>query len=1002
MLKEANIENAAIEWLQGLHYQYIHGGELKRELTTVVLEDRLSAFIAKEYPHLPALAQKEAVAELISNQGTDLSYRNHDFQKKLAKGIDISWKDKNGKEDAEHIYAIDFKNIENNEFLAVNQLVIVGKNKRIPDLIIFINGLPVVVFEFKNWFSEDTTQENAFNQIQHYIQDIPALFEYNAITVISDGDKAQHGMFSSGMEWFAPWKSIDGKTTVEGDFQLHTLLQGLFPKQRLVHYIKSFIFHEDHNGTLIKKGAKYHQYFGINFAVEAAKKAIRPIGDGRIGVIWHTQGSGKSISMAMYTGILRQLPELKNPTIVVQVDRNDLDWQLYDNFVLAKDLVGEVQHAEDTDDLRALLSAGSGGVIFTTIEKFRLKGGDLGTGETEHPILSDRENIIVIADEAHRTQYGLVNGYAANIRKALPNASFIGFTGTPVDSKDSDTEEVFGQVIHTYDIKQAVDDKATVEIFYEPRLAKLHLINEKIDEEIDEITEDEENSSSLKWAAVEDAAGSADRVNKIATDVLQHYKNRTSTLEGKAMIVCMSRRNCVKMYDAITALPDCPEVAVIMTGNISKDPVEWNKHIRTKDATEGIKKRFKKAEDPLQIVIVRDMWLTGFDAPCVHTMYVDKVMKGHNLMQAITRTNRVFGDKNGGVIVDYIGIGDQLKNATEKYTGSGGKGKPTIDIEQALEVFHEQVEVCKGYLSADIDYSNWKALSNGDKMLLVKQGTNHIIKNDERSLDFLKEEKKMTGLVSIVKNRSKDIQDVVVDVLFIQHLSKSVRKLKSVKPIRAKERQHVRELISQSIESEEIIDVFAMAGIESPDISILNDEFLLGAKQDKLGIDIKVEMLRNILKGEIELRLQKNIKFYTSLKEEIQKVIDKYHSNAIDSYTTILELIERSKQMRNEDVRTKELGLSPEELAFYDILHAKQNIIKEEGKIREVVQAVVKAVKGNLQLDWKKKEDAKAAIRLAVKKELRGKVTISELNDILQDIMLQAEGQYGEWIPGVG
>lgn len=1002
MLKELNIENAAIDWLKGLSYDYQHGNEIERDIKKVVLEEHLAKYIAKAYPELPALAQKEAVAEFISNEGTDVYYRNRDFHLKLAKGIEVSWKDAQGNEKATHVYAIDYQNPENNHFLAVNQFVIEGKNKRIPDLIVFVNGLPLVVFEFKNWFSEDATIANAHQQIEHYIKDIPALFEYNAITIISDGDITQHGMFSSAMEWFAPWKSIDGKTTLQDDFQLDTILKGLFPKDRLLNYIKHFIFHEDHNGKLIKKGAKYHQYFGMQYAVEAAKKAIKPIGDGRIGVIWHTQGSGKSISMAMLTGILRQLPELKNPTIVVQVDRSDLDQQLHDNFVLAKDLVGDVQHAESTDELRQLLSADSGGVIFTTIEKFRLKGGDLGSGETEHPILSDRENIIVMADEAHRTQYGLLDGFAANLRTALPNASFIGFTGTPVDSKDSDTVEVFGDVIHTYDIKQAVADKATVEIFYEPRLAKLHLENQQIDEEVDEITEAAEgDTGSLKWAAIEDAAGSEDRVNKIAADVLKHFKNRTDTLPGKAMVVCMSRRNCVKMYDALTALDGCPEVAVIMTGNISKDPTDWNPHIRTKDAMEAVKKRFKKPEDPLEIVIVRDMWLTGFDAPCIHTMYVDKVMKGHNLMQAITRTNRVFKDKNSGLIVDYIGIGDQLKDATNKYTGSGGEGKPTIDIEQALEMFYNQVDTCKTYISEDIDYANWRALGDGDKMLLVKAASNHILKDDETSTTFLTEEKKMSGLVAIVKNQPENIADQVVDVLFVQHIASAIRKIKSVKTDRNKQRDQIKDIISRSIESDEIVDVFAMAGIEKPDISILNDEFLLGAKEDKTGQAIKIEMLRNILKDEIKLRLRKNIKFYTSLKEEIEKVIDRYHSNAIDSYTTILELVERAKGMQEEDVRTKELGIEPEEIAFYDIIHAKKELIKEPGQIKDIVQAVVKAVTNNLQLDWTKKENAKATIRLAVKKELRGKVSIEELNKILAEIMDQAEGQYSEW-PAVG
>jgi type I restriction enzyme R subunit len=998
MTTEATIEQATIDWLTDLGYKHQLGTHLPQNNTEVVLKDQLLQFIQQQYPHIPEEIQTLAVSEFTNNVGADLEHRNRSFHLKLTKGIEFAYEDALGKEKAVHIYPIDFNTPENNSFWAVNQFSIVGKNKRRPDIIIYINGLPLIVFELKNWYDENTNIKEAHNQIEHYQKDIPLVFEYNAITIISDGNEAQHGMFSSGMEWFAPWKSINGRDTVqEDDFQMHTLLFGLFPKDRLLNYIKNFIFHEDHNGSLIKKGAKYHQFFGVNFAVEAAKKSVRPFGDGRIGVIWHTQGSGKSISMAIYTGILRSLPELKNPTIVVQVDRSDLDQQLYDNFVFAKDLVGDVQHAKSTSDLRKLLSAGSGGVIFTTIEKFRLKQtSENALGELEHPILSDRENIIVMADEAHRTQYGLLDGFASNLRKALPKASFIGFTGTPVDSKDADTQDVFGNVIHTYDIKQAVEDKATVNIFYEPRLAKLHLWNEAIDDEVDAMTGSEEDNSNLKWAAIEDAAGSKDRINKIAKDVLNHFTNRTNTLAGKAMLVCMSRRNCVKMYDALTALDDCPEVALVMTGNISKDPIEWNPHFRTKDATESIKSRFKKEDDPLKIVIVRDMWLTGFDAPCVHTMYVDKIMKGHNLMQAITRTNRVFKDKQNGVIVDYIGIGDNLKTATHKYTGTGGKGEPTIDIEQALELFFNQVEICKVMLPEHIDYSNWKALRDADKLLLVKQAVNHLVKYDEEANDFMKAEKKLSDLLSIVKSQPS-IQDYAVDVLFAQHVSKAVRNAKSVKSTRGEQQKQIKELISQSIDSEDIVDVFAMAGIEKPDISILDETFLLGAKNEKDGNALKIEIIKNILKDEIKLRLHKNIKKYTSLREELEKVIDKYHNNAIDSYATIAELVERAKDLQNDDKRTEELGLSEEELAFYDILAAKKDIVKEEGLMQDIVHGVVKAVKSNLQLDWTKKENAKASIRLAVKKELRGKISITKLNEILAEIMEQAEGQFSDW-----
>lgn len=993
-LREFHVEQAAIEWLQKMGYQYTHGASISRDVRGVVLEDVLRDFIAKQYPQLPSEMVTEATKEFINNAGADLEYRNRDFHLKLTKGIDISWKDKSGKEFALHIYPIDFENPENNTFTCVNQLEIVGRNRRIPDLIIYINGLPLVLFEFKNWFDHNTTENEAFNQLQHYKQDIPLLFEYNALSIISDGKTAQHGMFPASMEWFAPWKSINGKDIVDAnDFQLNTLLHGLFVKERLLNYVKYFIFFEDHNGSLIKKGAKYHQYFGVNFAVEKTKQAIKPIGDGRIGVIWHTQGSGKSISMAIYTGMLRQLPELKNPTIIIQVDRNDLDWQLYENFVLCKDIVGSVQHATSTDDLRRLLDTDAGGVIFTTIEKFRLKKD---TAELQHPVLSTRDNIIVIADEAHRTQYGLLDGYAANLRTALPNASFIGFTGTPVDSKQADTEELFGEMIHTYDIKQAVEDGATVPIYYEPRLTKLHLANDNIDEEVDELEEVNGGHQSLKWAAIEDAAGSLKRVANIAEDIIKHFTKRTETLEGKAMVVCMSRNNCVKMYDALKQMEGCPEIAVIITSNISKDPPSWKEHVRTKDQFEAIKKRFKNPDDPLKIVIVRDMWLTGFDAPIINTMYVDKVMTGHNLMQAIARANRVFADKQSGVIVDYIGIGDQLKNATTKYTGGGGRGETKIDIEQALEMFYNQVELCKSHLPEQIDYSRWKALTTGDKMMLINEGMGIILKSDELAEQFMKDEKKLTGLVSIVKSR-EELAEFALDVIYIQHVSAAVRKAKSVVVGKKDNQKRVRDLISQSIESEDIIDVFAMAGIARPDVSILNDEFLLGAKKDKSGLALKIELMRNILKGEIALRLRKNIKKYTSLREEIERVIDQYHRNAIDSYTTILELVERAKDMQEEERRQKELGITDEELAFYDILFANKEIIQEAGPIQNIVHAICKAVKDNLEIDWTKKEDAKAAIRLAVKKELRGKVSLEQLNEILVDIMEQAEGQFKDW-----
>ncbi|MFH1052396.1 MAG: type I restriction endonuclease subunit R [bacterium] len=997
-LTESDLEEAAIEWFRELGYAYIHGSEIERPLKKVVLESRLRTFLSNTYPNIPDDKIEEALKQFVSNNGIDLDHRNRDFHMKMSKGFAVSWKDKDGTEKDCHVYPIDYDEIGNNEFLVVNQFTIDGKNTRRPDIIIFINGIPLVIVELKDMFNPDTTVENAFLQIQHYKEDIPLLFEYNAVTLISDGQETLHGTHSSSREWFTQWKSIDGRTTIEDGFELFSLIKGLFPKERLLRYLKYFIFHEDHNGTLIKKSAKYHQFFGVEFAVEQTKHAIKPFGDGRIGVVWHTQGAGKSISMAIYTAILKQMPELQNPTIVVEVDRRDLDSQLHGNFVDAQDLVGTVEQAESTEHLRQLLNTEGGGVIFTTIEKFRLiQNGD--EKELRHPVLSERENIIVIADEAHRTQYGLVDGLARNIRDALPNASFIGFTGTPVDSKDSDTIGVFGNTIHVYDIKQAVSDKATVPIFYEPRLAQLHLANENIDEEAEEIIGNSDEANRLKWAAIEDAAGADDRVQKVAKDILSHFLNRTESLIGKAMIVCMSRKNCVKLYDAITKLENCPEIAVVMTSNLGKDPIGWNQHFRTKKEFEGIKSRFRNENDPLKIVIVRDMWLTGFDAPCVHTMYVDKIMQGHSLMQAIARVNRVFKDKPSGLVVDYIGIGDNLKNATDKYTQSGGEGKPTIDIDEAFEMFVTIVQEAKTFLPDFINYDKWRSLGSGDKILIAQTSVNYLVKSEDISNTFLESEKALSSLVPIVKSDDR-IVEFSNDIGYIQHVGMALRKLIAPRDTRQKE-SAIEQLVTRSIESEEIIDVYAMAGIEKPDISILDDDFLAGAKEQKSGLDIKVKLLNNILNNELKLRLPTNKKKYISLKEEIEKVIERYHSNAIDSYTTIAELVERAKELRNEDKRRSELGLEPEELAFYDIISHSVTSIRDNELIRDIVKRVFKAVKSNLQLDWYKKENAKAQIRLAVKRELRDKVELAQLDKILAEIMEQAEGQYKDF-PMVG
>jgi type I restriction enzyme, R subunit len=993
-MKELTVQKAAIEWLTALGYTHLEGNSLNRELKKVVLENELRSFLQTTYPDVPTTAINEAMAAFTQHEGMDLDHRNRDFHRKMSQGLSISWKDAQGKEQARHMYPINYEAPDSNSFICTDEVTIIGKNTRRADLLIYINGLPVVVFEFKNMFDPEVGVDNAHRQIGHYIQDIPALFDYNAITIVSDGRQALHGMYNAAMEWFAPWKSMHGDDIEnKAELQLETLLNGLFPKATLLNYLKNFIFHEDHNGKIIKKGAKYHQFWGINKAVQSAVANIRPHGDGRLGVIWHTQGSGKSISMAILTGILRALPQMKNPTIVIQVDRSDLDEQLYENFVLAKDLVGDVQHAETTDELRALLSTDGGGVIFTTIEKFRLK--ELADGkELAHPVLSERFNLIVMADEAHRTQYGFKDGgFAQNIRIALPNASFIGFTGTPVDGKGADTELVFGKTIHTYDIKQAVEDGATVPIYYEPKMVPLN-IKAEYTEELEAIEEDEEGSTHAVWAAIEDAAGADDRVKRVAVDILTHFNARIASLDGKAMIVCMSRKNCVKMYDALTTLDDCPEIAVIMTSNISTDPAAWNQHVRTKDNMEAIKKRFRTPDDPLKMVIVRDMWLTGFDAPCAHTMYVDKIMKGHNLMQAIARVNRVFEDKPNGLVVDFIGISGFLAEATKKYTSSGGEGKPALDIEAAVNLCLEQFEEVKS-LMGNFDIEAINALSATEKLNWSNNLVNELLKSDPVTDKFLSEERKLTELVAMT-NSDKRIWPIQEEVGMIQKIRDVIRKIKYPPGAQRKKNDRIKDLISQSIASHKIVDLAAMYDLDRIDISIIDDAFQAMVKE-KGGENIKVELLRRIINDELKVRMPKNIKRMTSLKEELDKVLGRYHKNSLDSIAAIKHLLDIATEFKNDDIRTKQLGLTEDELAFYDLLAANEKLINEQGPMQDLVHKVVVSVKKNLQLDWTKKEDARAAIRLAVKKELKGKVPFSSLDKLLQEVIEQAEGQYSDW-----
>jgi type I restriction enzyme R subunit len=958
---ESQFEQTTIDRLKLLGYQYQYGGECNRPLNQVVLKDTLKAQLQKRYRHLPEKSLDELVSRACNPNGVTTLQRNEAFHHMLTRGLEHRYQTPDGNERFEHLYLVDWDNPDSpyNDFRVVNQFSIRGKNDRRPDIIVFVNGLPLVVFELKNPYDENVTVDGAYNQIQHYSVDIPDLFQFNAAVVISDGVTTQHGMWSANQEWYAPWKSIDGRTVEKNTSgSMKTLIEGLFPKERLLSYIKHFIVFETVNDNITKKGAKYHQFFGVRFAVQAAIRATQPEGDRRIGVVWHTQGSGKSLSMAFFVGMLRDDVRMANPTFVIQVDRTDLDSQLYEQFVAVKSLVRNLKHAGSVEQLRDHLQTEGGEVIFTTIEKFRLQG-QAEHKEIEHPVLSPDRNIIVIADEAHRTQYGLLDGFAYHLRKALPNASFIGFTGTPIELTQADTQAVFGDVIHTYDIRQAEEDKATVKIVYEPRLVKLHLLNQQIDEELDEITEGEEMDDAQrrksKWAALAAVAGSKDRVGVLAHDLLTHYLERTESNIGKAMVVCMSRQNCVTLYNELIQLADCPEVKIIMTGDITKDPKAWNEagHITTKPQREALKARFKDPDDPLKIVIVRDMWLTGTDIPCLHTLYIDKPMQGHTLMQAIARVNRVFKDKAGGLLVDYIGIGDKLKEATRKYTQAGGEGEPAPSIDtEAKTTFKQCLLEIRAIMPAEKDLSNWRTLSYIEFEDLATLCFAHLTTTDEIRNEYFTAEKRLMSAYSLVKHLA-DCRTDADEVVFYQALRKQLRKTLPKQEQEKDRDRAIQDLRDKSIESTGVVDIFKLAGIENPDLSILDDAFLEEFKNHQTE-NLRVKLLERLLKDEIYFRQRKNLTKYKSFREMLEATILNYHNRAITAAEVVRVMIQIRKEMEEEDRRESELGLSAEELAFYDAVAENFGALYDQDFLCDLIREIVKAVKSNLQVDWTK------------------------------------------------
>ncbi len=1018
---ESQFEETTIDRLAALRgYRYQYGGDIERDLREVVMADWVRSFLVKRYPKLPADALEEAIQKASRPEGITTEQRNKAFHEMLARGFEQPYRKADGSKTVMQIYLVDWEQPEKNDFCIVNQLTIRGQNDRRPDILLYLNGFPVVLFELKNPYEENPNTLGAFNQVQHYKAGISQLFDFNELVVVSDGGmvghatdetphavgSTLHGMWTSSWEWFAPWKSIDGRNVVEDSTSaMKTLIEGLFPPDRLLDYIRHFIAFEVVNDKIEKKGAKYHQFFGVRFAVQEALRASRPDGDRKIGVIWHTQGSGKSLSMAYFVAILRHLPEMENPTFVIQVDRTDLDDQLHDQFVAVKSLVGDVQHAESVAELRSLLRGEGGEVIFSTIEKFQL-----GDEEAVHPVLSKRRNLIVIADEAHRTQYGLTEGFAYHLRRALPNASFIGFTGTPISFATADTQAVFGEVIHTYDTLQSKRDHSTVPIYYDPQLIKLELTNEKIDEDLAEITEEDggatvSQAERARWAAIAEAAGTKERVAELAKTLLANFQKRNAVLDGKAIAVCMSRRNCVKLYDALKALPGCPEIKIVMTANLEEDPPEWSQagHVTTKPQRDAIKARMKDIADPLKIVIVRDMWLTGTDIPCLHTLYVDKPMKGHTLMQAITRVNRIFQDKPGGLVVDFIGIGDELKAAAKKYTQGGGGGNPAPNINEEAKAAFKQALADVRHLLPDLppgkSYGDWRSWSNVEFEDLFLKCCGHLVKTDELRDDFLAAEAKLNCAFSLV-NHLPDCIECADEVVFHQLVRKQLRKTTSgVSTKDADTAKAVRSLLDRSIESKGVVDIFQAAGISQPDISILDEKFL-GEFRSQEDENLRLKLLTKILADEIQSREKSNLAKYKSFKDMLEQTLRKYHNRAIQAADVVRVLIQIKKDIDRETERTKQLNLSREELAFYDAVSENAATLYDEQFLCDLVRDVVQAVKKNLKVDWTKphREDVKAGVRAAVKVVLRRRGVKSEhLEALTRQVILQAEAMFKEW-----
>ena len=1031
-MNETQLENLCLDWFTENGWEVVHGidialdssNPLRKDYKQILLEADLKAAFERLNPHLPASCFEQVLLKLSKPESLDLVTNNRAFHRMLLEGVPVTYK----KQDDwvhDHAFLVDFNHVHQNRFVAVNQFTILGtKQPRRPDIICFINGIPFAVLELKSPTDENADIWDAFNQLQTYKEEISDLFVFIEALVVSDGVTARVGSLTANQERFLPWRTIkneDDKPALE--WELETVIRGFFDRELFLDYIRFFVLFETDSEKTIKKIAGYHQFHAVREAVQATITAANPTGDKKAGVVWHTQGSGKSISMCCYAGKLLQQPAMHNPTLLIVTDRNDLDGQLFETFSNAQELLKQTPvQANNRDELRQLLAEReSGGIIFTTVQKFALL-----EGESEHPLLNGRHNIVVMSDEAHRSQYGLkakLNndgtykfGYAKHMRDALKNAAFIGFTGTPISSEDKDTRAVFGDYVSIYDIQDAVDDGATVPIYYESRLAKLDINQTEIEElsdQVDEVVEDEEDvgnreKTKSEWSRLEKLVGATPRLKQIAADLVAHFEARTEATAGKGMIVTMSREICVHLYNEIIALrpdwhdpdPEKGKIKIVMTGSASDKPL-LQPHIYNKQTKKRLEKRFKDVNDPLQLVIVRDMWLTGFDAPCTHTMYIDKPMKGHNLMQAIARVNRVFKDKQGGLVVDYIGIANELKQALKTYTDAKGKGEPTLRAEEAYAVLAEKMDAIRGMFAktneqVGMDLSAYETQAHR----LIIPAANYVLSlkdGKKRFLDLVLAINKAFSLCSTL-DEAKNLHK---EIAFYSAIKAVISKHTSVdrKLSQAEKDSALKQILDNAVIADGVTDVFAMCGLDKPNIGLLSDEFLEDVRQMPYR-NLAVELLEKLLNDGIKAKTRNNVVQEKRFSDRLQETLRKYNNRAIETSQVIEELIQMAKEFQAEMQREAALGLNPDEIAFYDALANNESAVRELGDdtLKQIAREITEKLRKSTTVDWQVRDSVRAQLKILVRRTLqRWKYPPDKAAEAIELVMKQAEQLSNAW-----